>query len=186
MQYVSELVLPPRGAAEGALAEAKNNRTCYQNVYPFGVFDGWKEERLPLAPLTVFYGGNGSGKTTLLNLLGEKLGLERRSLYNSSHFFDNYAALCQCRLTGKRWKVGQVLASDDVFDDLLDQRSLNQGIDLEVILSTHSPFLLAMPGAVVYDLDQRPIQAAVWTALPAVRAYYEFFKEHGEELDSAE
>ena len=56
----------------------------------------------------------------------------------------------------------------------------------QLILSTHSTYLLAMPGAVVYDLDQRPIQAAVWTALPAVRAYYEFFKEHAAELDSAE
>lgn len=79
-----------------------------------------------------------------------------------------------------------MLASDDVFDDLLDQRSLNQGIDLEVILSTHSPFLLAMPGAVVYDLDQRPIRQAAWTQLPAVRTYCEFFKEHAAELDSAE
>lgn len=293
MQYVSEWILPPRSTAEEALEEARNRRTCYQNGYPFGVFDHWEEERLPLAPLTIFYGGNGSGKTTLLNLMGEKLGLERRSLYNSSHFFSCYADLCQCRLTGKRWHEGRVLTSDDVFDDLLDQRSLNQGIDLErdqllmeykrlredqsfqfrsledyetlkkvilakrrkgsgsdyvrrtlgqeirgrsngesalhyftnqiqdnglylldepenslsvpfqkelagfladsvrffscqVILSTHSLFLLAMPGAVVYDLDQRPIRAAAWTQLPAVRAYRDFFREHAAELDSAE
>ena len=295
--YLAELRLPSRSAAEDALEAAINKRSCYNNVYPFGVFDHWEALSIPLYPLTIFYGGNGSGKTTLLNLLGEKLELERRSVYNRTPFFQPFVELCHCTTTGKRWHEGKVLTSDDVFDDLLDQRSLNQGIDLartevlqeyrslreehfqmqsledfdhlkkvvlaqrkkssgsdfvrrtlggnlrgrsngetalhyfthqiqedglylldepenslspafqqelagfladsvrffrcQLILSTHSPFLLAMPGAVVYDLDgwrdtdQEEIQPSPWVQLPAVQAYHAFFQAHAQELEDA-
>ena len=52
----------------------------------------------------------------------------------------------------------------------------------QFILSTHSPFLLAMPGARVYDLDSDPVRPRPWTELENVRAYYDFFKEHEEEF----
>ena len=48
----------------------------------------------------------------------------------------------------------------------------------QLVISTHSPFLLAMPGARVYDLDSRPVRPRRWTELPSVRAYYEFFRDH--------
>lgn len=48
----------------------------------------------------------------------------------------------------------------------------------QFIISTHSPFLLSMAGAVIYDLDERPIQEKKWTALRNVRLYRDFFKEH--------
>ena len=48
----------------------------------------------------------------------------------------------------------------------------------QLIISTHSPFLLAMRDAKVYDLDADPAAVCRWTELPAVRAYYEFFREH--------
>ena len=52
----------------------------------------------------------------------------------------------------------------------------------QIILATHSPILLSIKGARVYDLDQRPIQTRKWTDLPAVRAWHEFFKEHADEF----
>ena len=52
----------------------------------------------------------------------------------------------------------------------------------QFVLATHSPFLLAMPGARVYDLDSDPVQPRRWTELENVRAYYDFFKEHEEEF----
>ena len=48
----------------------------------------------------------------------------------------------------------------------------------QIILSTHSPVLLSLPGAAVWDLDARPVCLRPWTEVPGVRAYYEFFKEH--------
>lgn len=48
----------------------------------------------------------------------------------------------------------------------------------QFIISTHSPFMLAMNGAKIYDLDEKPVKVKRWTELENVRIYYEFFKEH--------
>ena len=48
----------------------------------------------------------------------------------------------------------------------------------QFIISTHSPFLLAMDGAKIYDLDENPVQVKKWTQLDNVRTYYQFFKEN--------
>lgn len=48
----------------------------------------------------------------------------------------------------------------------------------QFVIATHSPFLLAMPGARVYDLDSAPVRPRRWTELPGVRATYEFFRDH--------
>ena len=46
----------------------------------------------------------------------------------------------------------------------------------QLVIATHSPFLLSIPGAVVYDLDSTPVRPRRWTELENVRAYYDFFK----------
>lgn len=48
----------------------------------------------------------------------------------------------------------------------------------QFIIATHSPFLLSMRGARIYDLDADPVQTRKWTDLPAVRAYFDFFQKH--------
>ena len=48
----------------------------------------------------------------------------------------------------------------------------------QFIISTHSPFLLAIKGAKIYDLDENPVCVKKWTDLENVRTYYEFFKSH--------
>ena len=48
----------------------------------------------------------------------------------------------------------------------------------QFIISTHSPFLLAIKGAKIYDLDENPVSVKPWTSLENVRTYYEFFKHH--------
>ena len=52
----------------------------------------------------------------------------------------------------------------------------------QFVISTHSPFLLAMRGAKIYDLDEDPVGVKRWTELENVRVYYDFFKEHREEF----
>ena len=52
----------------------------------------------------------------------------------------------------------------------------------QFIISTHSPFLLSMKGAKVYDLDCVPVEAKKWTELENVRLYHEFFKTHENEF----
>ncbi len=48
----------------------------------------------------------------------------------------------------------------------------------QFIIATHSPFLLSMRGAKIYDMDEEPVDVKRWTELANVRAYYEFFKKH--------
>ena len=48
----------------------------------------------------------------------------------------------------------------------------------QFVIATHSPFLLSLRGARIYDLDADPVCTRRWTELPAVRAYYDFFKRH--------
>lgn len=48
----------------------------------------------------------------------------------------------------------------------------------QFIISTHSPFILSMKGAKIYDLDHTPVRTKSWTELENVRIYYEFFKKH--------
>lgn len=53
----------------------------------------------------------------------------------------------------------------------------------QFIMATHSPFLLAMRGAKIYDLDADPVCARRWTELPAVRAYHDFFQQHMDDFE---
>lgn len=48
----------------------------------------------------------------------------------------------------------------------------------QFVISSHSPFLLSMPGARVYDLDTSPIKPVRWTELENMRIFHQFFKEH--------
>ena len=48
----------------------------------------------------------------------------------------------------------------------------------QMIIATHSPFLLALKGARIYDLDADPVAVCPWTQLPSVQAYYQFFKNN--------
>ncbi len=52
----------------------------------------------------------------------------------------------------------------------------------QFIISTHSPFLLAMPGAKIYDLDSSPVEEKKWTELENVLVYRNFFQKHSDEF----
>lgn len=52
----------------------------------------------------------------------------------------------------------------------------------QFIISTHSPFLLSLQEAKIYDLDSVPVTTAKWTDLKNVRVYYDFFEDHKDEF----
>ncbi|MBD5458771.1 MAG: AAA family ATPase, partial [Lachnospiraceae bacterium] len=252
-------------------------------------------EMLDFEPVTILYGGNGSGKTTALNVIAEKLGLERDTLYNRSNFFEEYTRLCSYQGDGvggnrrapRMPKGSRIITSDDVFDFMLNLRSINEGIDrkreelfedylenkyshftmrsmedyeqlkkvclarsntqskyvrknlmdnvrehsngesaflyftekikenglylldepenslspakqqellkfledsarffgCQFIIATHSPFLLSMRGAKIYDMDEDVVDVKRWTELENVRIYYDFFKKYEGEFE---
>ena len=53
----------------------------------------------------------------------------------------------------------------------------------QFVISTHSPFLLSMRGAKIYDLDAYPVDVKKWTELESVRIYQQFFKSHNDEFE---
>ena len=48
----------------------------------------------------------------------------------------------------------------------------------QLIIATHSPFLLSMEGARIYDLDAQPAGIRNWWELENTKTYYEFFKKN--------
>ena len=257
MIYLSHFQFPDQEQEYDFILRQK--RTCYDTYYPFQILTKHRLRMLDFEPVTILYGGNGSGKTTALNVIAEKLNLKRGAPAE-----------------------GRIITSDDVFDFMLNLRSLNAGIDrkretlfddyldakyshfqmrslddyerlkkvnlarsntqskfvrkslmdnvrehsngesallyfeekiqdnglylldepenslspekqqellkfleesmrfygCQFIIATHSPFLLSMKGAKIYDLDEEPVDVKRWYELENVRAYYEFFKKH--------
>lgn len=261
-------------------------RTCYDSYYPFQVLSKHDLDRLNFDIVTILYGGNGSGKSTALNVIAEKTGIHRDSVYNKSNFFPDYVKMCGMSIEDEIPENSQIITSDDVFDYMLNIRNLNEGIDIkreelfdeyldakysrfqmksmddyeqlkkvnstrrktqsrfvrgelmdnvreysngesaflyftekigenglylldepenslspkrqmelvnfleeaarffgcQFIISTHSPFLLSMKGARIYNLDENPVTIRRWIELENVRTYYDFFKNHEKEF----
>ena len=50
------------------------------------------------------------------------------------------------------------------------------------MITTHSPFLLALREAKIYDLDTKGSPVRRWTELENVRQYFSFFKSQEDEF----
>ena len=285
MVYLSHFSFPDIEQEYSFLMGMK--RTCYDTYYPFQVLSRHQLRMLDFEPVTILYGGNGSGKTTALNVIAEKLGLKRDTAYNRSNFYEDYTRMCDFETQGKIPKDSRIITSDDVFDFILNLRSLNDGINqkredlfeeyleakyshfqmkslddyeqlkkshmaktktqsryvrnqlmdnvrehsngesaflyftekiqenrlylldepenslsplrqqellkfledsarffgCQFIISTHSPFLLSIKSAKIYDMDEEPVDVKKWTKLPGIRVYYDFFRQHEREFD---
>ncbi len=265
---------------------AKLEMACYSDTsYPFKLFPRKGLHMLSFEPITIICGGNGSGKSTLLNIIAQKLGIARRSLFNYTPFYEDYLGFCSAKLTGGKAlpSTSRIITSDDVFDYLLDIRAINSGVDrhreelfeeyrdgreyslgyrlssledydelkrrnnarrmtkshyvsrklpsnlsghsngesgytyftqeirdsalylldepenslsaelqeklavfisdsarfynCQFIISTHSPFILAIHDAVCYDLDVFPVRRCHWTELESIRRWRDFFRQ---------
>lgn len=53
----------------------------------------------------------------------------------------------------------------------------------QIVMATHSPVLLAIPDAKIYDLDAVPVEPKPWTELENVRRYFDFFMAHRSEFE---
>ena len=131
MIYLRSFSVPSLTARELFVNDIK--RRCYNTVYPFNVFELKELPEFTFEPVTIFCGGNGSGKSTLLNLIAEKLGIPHGTPYNRSNFFEDYLDRCRAQTYGEPSALqnGRIVTSDDVFDYMLNIRSLNEGIDMK-------------------------------------------------------
>jgi predicted ATPase len=53
----------------------------------------------------------------------------------------------------------------------------------QFIISTHSPFLLSLEHATIYDIDEETPRTKKWTELASVKAYHSFFKDNEWKFD---
>ena len=53
----------------------------------------------------------------------------------------------------------------------------------QFVISTHSPFLLSLRGAHIYNIDETPPIEQNWTELECVKVYHDFFAEQSCEFD---
>lgn len=285
MIYLNTFIFPDENIEFDFIIDEK--RTCYDSFYPFQVLSKYSFERIDFEPITILYGGNGCGKSTALNIIAEKTGISRDSIFNKSNFYEDYVDLCEMYTEDEIPENSRIITSDDVFDYMLNIRNLNEGIDskreeifedyldtkyssfqlksledyeqlkkvnntrsktqskfvrenlmdnvreysngenafryfiekigenglyildepenslspkrqielvkfiedaarflgCQFIISTHSPFMLSMKDAKIYNLDKNPVSIEKWTELENVRTYYEFFKERQYEFN---
>ena len=284
MVYLNNFTFPNEDMESKFFEEVQ--RTCYDSFYPFKILSVCSLERIDFEPVTILYGGNGSGKSTALNVIAEKIGISRDSIFNKSSFYSDYVNMCKMNIQMEIPKNSRIITSEDVFDYMLNIRNLNDGIDkkrdklfeeyldtkyshfqmksiadyeqlkkvniarsktqsrfvrdklmgnvrgysngesafqyfiekigenglyildepenslspkrqmklmsyiedsarflgCQFIISTHSPFLLSMKGAKIYNLDENPAYVRRWTELENVRIYYDFIKIHENEF----
>ena len=124
MIYLDEFYLPMNEEA------AYDGRNIYNSYYPLGIFPELGIKHLGFANVTIFYGGNGVGKTTLLKIIADKLHASRKNAEKQGPLFENYVDLCDYIMTNQcDLKEIKMLSSDDVFDELLNIRAINSGVN---------------------------------------------------------
>lgn len=272
---------------EHSILHYKEVRNIFVNNYPLHIFTNKQFSKIDFETITIFYGGNGSGKSTLLNIIAEKLEAIRKSSIDKGSYFNHYVEACKYTNSFEEPEEIKVITSDDVFDYLLDVRSINANVNrrkeklsseylnnkyseyddsfenynqlknsydskkktmssyirerlvnnniieqsngesalmfwekeikensiyildepenslsaenqlklkkfieesarfynCQFIISTHSPFLLNLKDAKIYDLDEYPVKTKKWTELSNVRIYYDFFKNNESEFE---
>ena len=261
---------------------AMDERKIYNSYYPFGIFSHMKNiKNIKFGSITLFCGSNGCGKSTLLNLISSKLNSVKKTNYDKGTLFKNYIDVMGYEMNKVPEEI-VTITSDDIFDYLLDLRSINSHVNrrkdelaryyldnkynskdisifdydeirknyetktatmskfirgnlmnntislqsngesslmfwekeikengiyildepenslsaentlklktfieesvrffnCQFIISTHSPFLLNLNEAIIYDLDKKDFTPVKYEDIPSVRTYYEFFKSN--------
>ena len=115
MTYIESFILPTE------------NRLVYpyKQMYEKGL------EAIDFAPITIFYGSNGSGKSTLLNIIASKVGINNKSLGNTSEYFDGFVRKCTDVSTGIP-ADSMFIRSEDIMELIAERRKKNESIDRTV------------------------------------------------------
>ena len=108
---------------------AMDERKIYNSYYPFGIFSHMKNiKNIKFGSITLFCGSNGCGKSTLLNLISSKLNSVKKTNYDKGTLFKNYMDVMGYEMNKVPEEI-VTITSDDIFDYLLDLRSINSHVN---------------------------------------------------------
>lgn len=107
-----------------------DEKRIYNSYYPFKLFTYMKNLNIKFGDITIFCGNNGCGKSTLLNMISKKLNSQRNSLSNKDALFDCYVKGIKYEMLSEPFEI-VTITSDDIFDYLLDLRSINMHVNRE-------------------------------------------------------
>lgn len=60
-----------------------------------------------------------------------------------------------------------------------------RAFNTQFIIATHSPFLLSIPNAKIYNLDTRPVTLSKWWELENMKHYFELFNKYQTEFQQS-
>lgn len=106
----------------------EERRKIFNSNYPIHLFSSKQLKDINFTDITIFYGGNGSGKSTLINMISKKINAKQNIEINKGTFFDIYVSHCNYEMNYKPSEI-KLITSDDIFDYLLNIRSINANID---------------------------------------------------------
>ena len=120
-------------------------------------------------------GGNSSFHAVMVNKLAEKIDEESNGETAISYFKDRLFADNLYLLDEPENSMAPAFQQELAnFICLLAYR-----LNCQFIIASHSPFMLSMQGARIYDLDHNPVWQREWYELENMKAYYQLFQRYG-------
>lgn len=112
-----------------------------------------------------------------------KVGVDERTYSNGENGFKYFTDAIQPKGLYLLDEPENSLSPEMQIELLQYIQGMARFYECQFIISTHSPFLLSLPYARIYNMDEVPVKTCKWTELSNVRLYYEFFKNHDQEFN---